>query len=172
MSDFLKGYSIQHWLESCPQGYLEGTEYGHGADEREPELIVEDPVLREQALKRDPLRRVLVDAGIVREEARGGRADAGEQRRAGRTAYRRLCEVGPEDRSAAGECIDRGRARLLVLVGAELGPEVVDEDDQEAQRPLTSPGRPCRRRHQACKHDQGQSAGKRQGFRPGWARYL
>jgi len=51
MSDFLKGYSIQHWLESCPQGYLEGTEYGHGADEREPELIVEDPVLREQAVR-------------------------------------------------------------------------------------------------------------------------
>jgi len=51
MTDFLKGYDIQYWLESCPQGYLVDTEYGHGAKEKEPEVIVEDPVLRDQAIQ-------------------------------------------------------------------------------------------------------------------------
>jgi rubrerythrin len=51
MADFLSGYSIQHWLESCPQGYLEGTEYGHAPDAREPDLVLSDPLLREQAIK-------------------------------------------------------------------------------------------------------------------------
>ncbi len=50
MTDFLKGYSIQYWLESCPQGYLMDTEYGHGANETEPEIVLEDPVVREQAI--------------------------------------------------------------------------------------------------------------------------
>ena len=50
-SDFLKGYDIQYWLESCPQGYLIDTEYGHRPGEREPDLVLEDPVLREQALR-------------------------------------------------------------------------------------------------------------------------
>lgn len=50
MADFLSMYSIQHWLESCPQGYLAGTEYGHGPDEEEPALLLEDPLLREQAI--------------------------------------------------------------------------------------------------------------------------
>jgi hypothetical protein len=50
MSDFLNAYSVQYWLESCPQGYLEGTEYGHAPEEKEPELVLEDPLLREQAL--------------------------------------------------------------------------------------------------------------------------
>jgi hypothetical protein len=50
MTDFLKGYDIQYWLESAPQGYLEGTEYGHRAGEREPAALLEDPVLREQAI--------------------------------------------------------------------------------------------------------------------------
>ena len=50
MSDFLSMYSIQHWLESCPQGYLEGTEYGHAPEEREPGLLLEDALLREQAI--------------------------------------------------------------------------------------------------------------------------
>ena len=27
MSNFLNAYSIQHWLESAPQGYLQNTEY-------------------------------------------------------------------------------------------------------------------------------------------------
>jgi len=50
MADFLAMYSIQHWLESCPQGYLENTEYGHAPEEREPELLLEDALLREQAI--------------------------------------------------------------------------------------------------------------------------
>ena len=50
-SDFLKGYDIQYWLESCPQGYLVDTEYGHRPGEREPELLALDPVLREQAVR-------------------------------------------------------------------------------------------------------------------------
>jgi rubrerythrin len=51
MSNFLDAYSIQYWLESCPQGYLAGTEYGHAPGEREPELVLTDPTLREQALR-------------------------------------------------------------------------------------------------------------------------
>ncbi|MAG29868.1 MAG: hypothetical protein CL908_03120 [Deltaproteobacteria bacterium] len=50
MADFLEGYSIQRWLESCPQGYLAETEYGHREGEREPELVTQDPLLREQAI--------------------------------------------------------------------------------------------------------------------------
>jgi len=51
MADFLSGYSIQYWLESCPQGYLEDTEYGHAAGVSEPELVLGDDLLREQAIK-------------------------------------------------------------------------------------------------------------------------
>lgn len=51
MTDFLKAYDVQYWLESAPQGYLMDTEYGHGPGEREPELVLEDPTLREQALR-------------------------------------------------------------------------------------------------------------------------
>lgn len=51
MTDFLKGYSIQYWLESAPQGYLMDTEYGHAADEREPELLASNELLREQAIR-------------------------------------------------------------------------------------------------------------------------
>jgi hypothetical protein len=50
MTDFLKGYDIQYWLESAPQGYLRGTEYGHQPGEREPGVLVDDPVLRDQAI--------------------------------------------------------------------------------------------------------------------------
>jgi hypothetical protein len=50
-TDFLKGYDIQYWLESCPQGYLVDTEYGHRPGEREPEVVLRDPVLREQAVR-------------------------------------------------------------------------------------------------------------------------
>ena len=50
MTDFLEGYSIQHWLESCAQGYLTDTEYGHQPGEREPALVMEDPLMREQAI--------------------------------------------------------------------------------------------------------------------------
>ena len=51
MASFLNAYSIQHWLESAPQGYLVHTEYGHAPGEQEPELVIEDPVLREQAVR-------------------------------------------------------------------------------------------------------------------------
>jgi 1,2-phenylacetyl-CoA epoxidase catalytic subunit len=51
MSDFLSAYSIQNWLESCPQGYLVDTEYGHAPDEREPELLLENEALHEQAVR-------------------------------------------------------------------------------------------------------------------------
>ncbi len=51
MTDFLKGYDIQYWLESAPQGYLMETEYGHGSDESEPDLVLRDETLREQAIR-------------------------------------------------------------------------------------------------------------------------
>jgi hypothetical protein len=50
MSDFLNAYSIQTWLESCPQGYLENTEYGHPIGAREPSLILENPTVREESI--------------------------------------------------------------------------------------------------------------------------
>ncbi|CAG1001039.1 hypothetical protein MYXO_03015 [Myxococcaceae bacterium] len=51
MADFLSAYSIQYWLESCPQGYLDGTEYGHAPGEKEPDPFVSDPMLRERAIQ-------------------------------------------------------------------------------------------------------------------------
>jgi len=51
MSDFLNGYSIQRWLESCPQGYLDGTEYGHEPGQKEPDTIVEQEFLRDRAIQ-------------------------------------------------------------------------------------------------------------------------
>jgi hypothetical protein len=51
MADFLSAYSIQNWLESCPQGYLERTEYGHAPGEVEPDSIMENPLLREDAIR-------------------------------------------------------------------------------------------------------------------------
>jgi hypothetical protein len=51
MSDFLSAYSIQSWLESCPQGYLEHTEYGHAAGEREPALLLDNPVLHDESVR-------------------------------------------------------------------------------------------------------------------------
>ena len=51
MSDFLAAYSIQTWLESCPQGYLQNTVYGHGPDEKEAELVRNNPVLHEDAIR-------------------------------------------------------------------------------------------------------------------------
>ena len=38
MADFLSQYSIQRWLEMCPQGYLDGTVYGHEPGETESEF--------------------------------------------------------------------------------------------------------------------------------------
>jgi 1,2-phenylacetyl-CoA epoxidase catalytic subunit len=51
MTNFLSGYSIQRWLEMCPQGYLEDTVYGHGADEKEPEVLLENEALREDSIR-------------------------------------------------------------------------------------------------------------------------
>ena len=51
MSDFLSAYSIQNWLESCPQGYLINTEFGHLPGEREPELMLTNELLHEEALR-------------------------------------------------------------------------------------------------------------------------
>ena len=44
MSDFLSQYSIQRWLEMCPQGYLEDTVDGHepGLQEAEELMASED----------------------------------------------------------------------------------------------------------------------------------
>jgi ferritin-like protein len=51
VADFLSAYSIQYWLESAPQGYLEGTEFGHLPGEEEPKLLLDDPLIHEQALR-------------------------------------------------------------------------------------------------------------------------
>lgn len=51
MTDFLKGYDVQYWLESAPQGYLVDTEYGHRPGEKEPSVLLEDPALHEQAVR-------------------------------------------------------------------------------------------------------------------------
>ena len=50
MADFLSQYSIQRWIEMCPQGYLENTVYGRGPDEHEPEAILDDSEQREAAI--------------------------------------------------------------------------------------------------------------------------
>jgi 1,2-phenylacetyl-CoA epoxidase catalytic subunit len=51
MPNFLSAYSIQNWLESCPQGYLLDTEYGHEPGLKEPDLILESPQMREDAIR-------------------------------------------------------------------------------------------------------------------------
>jgi len=51
MSDFLSAYSIQNWLESCPQGYLEETEYGHEPGAKEPDFVLESPTVRLDAIR-------------------------------------------------------------------------------------------------------------------------
>lgn len=51
MADTIDAYSIQNWLESCPQSYLMDTEYGHGLTEKEPEFLLENEVLREETVK-------------------------------------------------------------------------------------------------------------------------
>jgi len=50
MSDFLSQYTIQRWLEMCPQGYLEDTVYGHGPTESEPDELLENELLLENAI--------------------------------------------------------------------------------------------------------------------------
>ncbi len=51
MTDFLDAYSVQYWLESCPQGYLAETEYGHLPGQKEPDAVLADPLLREQGIR-------------------------------------------------------------------------------------------------------------------------
>jgi hypothetical protein len=51
MANFLSVYSIQNWLESCPQGYLQDTVFGHDAGEVEPDLLTSNDVLREDAIR-------------------------------------------------------------------------------------------------------------------------
>ena len=51
MPDFLAAYSIQNWLESCPQGYLEDTEYGHPKGEKESELVLDNPTLKRDSIR-------------------------------------------------------------------------------------------------------------------------
>lgn len=51
MSDFLAQYSIQRWLEACPQGYLEDTVYGHLAGDTEPDELLADEDQLEAAIR-------------------------------------------------------------------------------------------------------------------------
>jgi hypothetical protein len=51
MTDVLSGYSIQSWLESAPQGYLESTKYGHEPGAKEPGFLLDDDALRQQAIR-------------------------------------------------------------------------------------------------------------------------
>ncbi len=51
MADFLSQYSIQRWLEMCPQGYLADTVYGRGADETEPEEMFENEQMLDGAIQ-------------------------------------------------------------------------------------------------------------------------
>ena len=51
MADFLSQYSIQRWLEMCPQGYLADTVYGHEPGETEPEEVVDNEHLREESIR-------------------------------------------------------------------------------------------------------------------------
>jgi len=50
MPEFRFAYSIQSWLELAPQGYLEGTVYGHAETEKEPAAVLENQSLREDAI--------------------------------------------------------------------------------------------------------------------------
>ncbi len=51
MADTIDAYSIQNWLESCPQSYLMDTEYGHGPEEKEPDFILDNEVVLEETIK-------------------------------------------------------------------------------------------------------------------------
>ena len=51
MSDFLAAYSIQGWLQSAPQGYLQNTEYGHRPGEKEPEALLHNEILRTDSIR-------------------------------------------------------------------------------------------------------------------------
>lgn len=51
MSDFLSMYSIQYWLESCPQGYLMNTEFGHAPGQKEPDLLLSNELMRTETIR-------------------------------------------------------------------------------------------------------------------------
>ena len=51
MTEFSSAFSIQYWLEACPQGYLAGTECGHAPGAQEAELILTNQVLRTESIK-------------------------------------------------------------------------------------------------------------------------
>ncbi len=51
MGNVYDAFSIQTWLESCPQGYLEDTEYGHAPGALEPELILGNEVMLEDQIR-------------------------------------------------------------------------------------------------------------------------
>lgn len=51
MAEFLSQYSIQRWLEMCPQGYLEDTVFGHEEGETEPDFVMTDESQREAAIR-------------------------------------------------------------------------------------------------------------------------
>lgn len=50
MTEARNAYSIQYWLESCPQGYLKGTEFGHERGAKEPDFVLANPLVREEAI--------------------------------------------------------------------------------------------------------------------------
>ncbi len=68
MADFLSEYSIQQWLESCPQGYLANTEYGHAPGAREPEVVLANDVLRTESTGLGHARGPLADGGSAGEK--------------------------------------------------------------------------------------------------------
>ena len=51
MADTIDAYSIQTWLESCPQSYLMDTEFGHAPGEKEPAFVLENEVVREDTIR-------------------------------------------------------------------------------------------------------------------------
>jgi hypothetical protein len=51
MMNMPSAFSVQHWIETCPQGYLAGTADGHAPDDREPARILENDVLRERQIR-------------------------------------------------------------------------------------------------------------------------
>jgi hypothetical protein len=51
MMNMPSAFSIQHWLETCPQGYLNATVDGHAPGEREPAHVLENDVLRERQIR-------------------------------------------------------------------------------------------------------------------------
>ncbi len=120
MSDFLSCYSIQNWLESCPQGYLDGMQYGHAPEERESELILTSDTLREDAIRaigrilrdrakdQDEVHVLLGDMNTENRDGPGTQAlldldfilpDLGPTALSGDKWYDQITFVGPQDES-------------------------------------------------------------------------